>query len=164
VVIPDVIIADIARHLRNYVEAEPDSVVFTGAKGAPLRRSHWAPAWREAIVANDMTGFRFHDLRHTGNTMAAAAGASTKELMARMGHSSPAAALRYQHATLERERVIAASLNANIEAGLAKVIQLPRRTADDLHDARETVSLWHANGTPAEISREITPLRPRNHR
>jgi integrase len=49
VVIPDVIVADVARHLRTYVEVGPDSVVFTGAKGAPLRRSHWAPAWREAI-------------------------------------------------------------------------------------------------------------------
>jgi hypothetical protein len=58
------------------------------------------------------------------------------------------------------EVISAASLNANIEAGLAKVIQLPRRTADGLYDVRDTVSVWHANGTPAEISREIRALRP----
>lgn len=36
---------------------------------------------------------RLHDLRHTGNTLAAATGASTKELMVRMSHASPRAAL-----------------------------------------------------------------------
>jgi integrase len=44
-------------------------------------------------------GFHFHDLRHTGNQLAAAAGASTRELMHRMGHGSMRAALIYRHAT-----------------------------------------------------------------
>ncbi len=44
-----------------------------------------------------MTGFRFHDLRHTAATLAAASGTSLKALMARIGHLSAAAALRYQH-------------------------------------------------------------------
>ena len=47
--------------------------------------------------------------------MAAATGASTKELMSRMGHSSPRAALIYQHATQDRDAEIAASLSAVIE-------------------------------------------------
>ena len=55
--------------------------------------------------------FRFHDLRHTGNTLAAATGASTKELMARMGHASMRAALIYQHATADRDAAIAADLS-----------------------------------------------------
>ena len=49
----------------------------------------------------------FHDLRHTGNTMAAAQGASLRELMERMGHSSTRAALIYLHATRERDEAIA---------------------------------------------------------
>jgi len=60
-------------------------------------------------------GFRFHDLRHTGNTLAAATGASTKELMSRMGHASPRAALIYQHATSYRDAVIAAALSDLVE-------------------------------------------------
>jgi integrase len=48
-------------------------------------------------------GLHLHDLRHSGNTRAAATGASTKELMARMGHANSAAALRYQHATADRD-------------------------------------------------------------
>jgi len=55
--------------------------------------------------------FHFHDLRHTGNTLAASTGASTKELMSRMGHSSPRAALIYQHATQDRDAEIAAALS-----------------------------------------------------
>ena len=51
---------------------------------------------------------------HTGNTLAAGTGASTKELMARMGHSSPRAALIYQHATRERDAAIAQALSETI--------------------------------------------------
>ena len=58
-----------------------------------------------------MTGVRLHDLRHTGATLAAATGASTKELMNRLGHASSEAALRYQHATFDRDAVIAQALS-----------------------------------------------------
>ncbi|MGV9805298.1 tyrosine-type recombinase/integrase [Micromonospora chersina] len=54
-----------------------------------------------------LSGFHFHDLRHTGNTLAAASGVSTRELMHRMGHGTMRAALIYQHATNERHREIA---------------------------------------------------------
>jgi len=54
----------------------------------------------------------FHDLRHTGNTLAAAVpGTSTKDLMARMGQSSSRAALLYQHASSDRDAIIAAALS-----------------------------------------------------
>ena len=54
---------------------------------------------------------RIHDLRHTGATLAAATGASTRELMLRLGHASSDAALRYQHATTKRDEAIARSLS-----------------------------------------------------
>lgn len=44
------------------------------------------------------TDLHFHDLLHTGLTLAASTGATTAELMRRAGHTSPDAALRYQHA------------------------------------------------------------------
>jgi hypothetical protein len=44
------------------------------------------------------------------STMAAAQGASLRELMERMGHSSPRAALIYLHATRERDQKIAAGM------------------------------------------------------
>ncbi|MEV5009108.1 hypothetical protein [Streptomyces sp. NPDC055692] len=59
----------------------------------------------------------FHDLRHTGNTPASTAGATTRELMTRMGHSSSRAALIYQHMTSDRDRAIADRLGAMIRDG-----------------------------------------------
>ena len=45
------------------------------------------------MTATGLTGVHFHDLRHAGNHMVAAAGANLRELMERMGHSSSRAAL-----------------------------------------------------------------------
>jgi integrase len=70
-------------------------------------------------------GFHFHDLRHTGNKLAVAAGASTRELMYRMGQSGVRAALIYQHATNDRDCEIALA----IDAGLAMRQDLAREWA-----------------------------------
>ncbi len=71
--------------------------------------------WSDAVTAIGATGLHFHDLRHTGNTLAAATGASLKELMVRMGHASPKAALRYQHATRDRDAAIAKALSELVD-------------------------------------------------
>ncbi|MFJ6163739.1 hypothetical protein ACIQH6_01355 [Micromonospora orduensis] len=43
-------------------------------------------------------------------------GASTRELMARMGHDSPQAAMIYQHATSEADRAIAQAVSGAVKA------------------------------------------------
>ena len=58
-----------------------------------------------------LDGLRVHDLRHTAATLAAATGATTKELMERMGHTSPRVALRYQHVMADRQAALAAALD-----------------------------------------------------
>ncbi|MEO7753365.1 MAG: tyrosine-type recombinase/integrase, partial [Terracoccus sp.] len=91
-----------------------DALLFTGERGATPRRGNWRAnvGWREALaVAGLPEGFHFHDLRHTGNHLVAQSGASTRELMQRMGHSTMRAALIYQHATESRSRDLAARLN-----------------------------------------------------
>ena len=118
VAIPASLVPELDRHLATYVRPESDALVFTGTKGAPLRRSNWSIKWRTACRAVGVQGLRFHDLRHTCNTLTAATGASTRELMHRMGHSSAAAALRYQHATKERDVVIARALDRIIKDGM----------------------------------------------
>jgi integrase len=122
VAIPASLVPELERHLATYVGPEGDAIVFTGAKGAPLRRSNWSVKWRAACRAVGVDGLHFHDLRHTCNTLTAAAGASTRELMHRMGHSSAAAALRYRHATKERDAVIAKALDDVIVRSLTNVI------------------------------------------
>lgn len=63
---------------------------------------------REAAGRNDL---RFHDLRHTGAVLAASTGATLAELMGRLGHSTPGAAMRYQHAARGRDQQIAKALS-----------------------------------------------------
>lgn len=118
VVIPDVIIDGLTKHLTNHVGADPDALVFTGEKGGPLRRHVWQGIWHEARTKVGRPDLHFHDLRHTGNTLVAATGASTKELMARMGHASPRAALRYQHATRDRDAAIAQFISRLVESAM----------------------------------------------
>lgn len=65
-----------------------------------------------------MPNLHFHDLRHTGNTIAAGSGASLRDLMDRMGHDSVRAALIYQHKTADGNRAIADAMDNKIkEAG-----------------------------------------------
>lgn len=79
-------------------------LIFTGDKGGALQRSNFNPRvkWAENVEAIGAEGLHFHDLRHTGNTLAAMTGASLRDLMTRMGHDSMRAALIYQHNTQGR--------------------------------------------------------------
>src|SRR5664280_1356657 len=52
-----------------------------------------------------------HDLRHTRAVLAGQTGATLAELMARLGHSTPGAAMRYQHAAPDRDKAIAEALS-----------------------------------------------------
>jgi integrase len=101
---------ELADHLERFAAPGPAGLVFIGPKGGRLRRSNFRKFWHRARQAVGLPELHFHDLRHTGNTMAAAQGASLKELMERMGHSSPRAALIYLHATRDRDRKIAAGM------------------------------------------------------
>lgn len=106
--LPAFVLPELEAHLSSFVLAEPTAWIFANGEGGLLRETSFARAWNAARAVSGLpAGFRFHDLRHTANTLTAAAGASTRELMARLGHASPRAAVRYQHATSDRDRVIA---------------------------------------------------------
>jgi integrase len=123
VVLPAVAVTALTVHLATYVKDESESLVFTGDKEGLLRSGNFGRAtqWRKTVADLGLpTGFHFHDLRHTGNTIAAASGASTRELMHRMGHASMRAALIYQHATSERDREIAAGMERRIANEIGK--------------------------------------------
>ncbi|GIF15272.1 hypothetical protein Ate01nite_53040 [Actinoplanes teichomyceticus] len=125
----------LTRHLADFTGADPEALVFTGDKDMPLRTGNFRRAvkWSTALADAGMpVGFHFHDLRHTGNHLAAASGASTRELIHRMGHASMRTALIYQHATSERDREIAESMDKRI-ARSAK----PKRAGQDKRRRRE---------------------------
>jgi hypothetical protein len=120
------------------------------------RRPPAGPALIPATRAAGVEGLRFHDLRHSAATLAVAAGASTRELMVRMGHSSSAAALRYQHVMAGRDAAIAAALDELVQAAWAQT--------EDAAAARSgtrvarTGQRSRASGTAANsASRTLTP-------
>ena len=117
-------------HLERFAEPGEGGLVFVGPKGAPLRRSNFRPIWNAARIKAGAPELHFHDLRHVGGTLAAATGASLKELMARLGHSSTRAALIYQHASRDRDQAIARALG-----GLVQQVRTTR--GDDLGEGRQ---------------------------
>ena len=68
------------------------------------------------MAAIGVPGLHFHDLRHTGNTFAAASGVGLKDLMARMGHDSERAAMIYQHEARGADAAITNAIDAHIDA------------------------------------------------
>ena len=118
--LPASVMPDIERHLAEFVGLADDAWVFRGPKGAVPRKSNWSVYWRRVCAQAGIEGLHFHDLRHTGNTLAASTGASTKELMSRMGHASARAALIYQHAARERDETTAAGLDALVTAAAGR--------------------------------------------
>jgi integrase len=110
--LPPRVLPDVADHLERWVGPEPDAWLFTGPKGAPLTRTNFSHHWTRARERAGAAGVRFHDLRHLSATLAATVGATTRELMSRMGHSSPRAALIYQHAVADRDRHVADALSS----------------------------------------------------
>ncbi|HYA68340.1 MAG TPA: tyrosine-type recombinase/integrase, partial [Acidimicrobiales bacterium] len=123
---------EIEEHLARHVDSGRDALLFTGRGGVPMRPKTLASAFRSARAACELPHAHFHDLRHFGLTMAAATGASTAELMRRAGHRSAAAALRYQHATEDRDRAIANALSVMLERAkvvpISGVVRDPSRT------------------------------------
>ena len=112
---PEEIRDAVVLHLEQYAAPGPDGHVFIGPQGGQLRRSNFRDDWLAGLAAAGLPDrLHFHDLRHTGNTLASSAGASTRELMTRMGHSTSRAALIYQHMTGGRDRAIADQLGAMI--------------------------------------------------
>jgi integrase len=97
-------------HVKSFVDSDPDSLLFCSPSGSPLTVGVLQRAWTRARVRVGRPDLHLHDLRHTGLTFAAATGATTAELMRRAGHASTDAALRYQHATQERDRALANAL------------------------------------------------------
>jgi|SRR5690625_170132 len=111
VVIPPHVLPAVEQHLATHAGKAADSLLFPAANGGHLQPSTLARHFYKARAAASRDDLRFHDLRHTGATLAAQMGATTAELMGRIGHSTPAAAMKYQHAARGRDAQIAALLS-----------------------------------------------------
>jgi integrase len=127
---PASIKANLAHHLDTFVGASPNAWVFTGKRSGDALRPHvFAKAFRKARLAAGRPELTLHDLRHTADTLAAATGATLPELMYRMGHATPHAALRYLHATKDRDKVISEALS-ELRPG-AEIVALDEHRAEN---------------------------------
>ena len=178
IAVPAVVAEALQDHLLAYPADAPDAPVFVAPWGGPVRRASVSAAWRAAKAAVDAPAeLRPHDLRHHAATLAARTpGITTKELMARIGHASPRAALIYQHATSERDEAIASFLDEQIASAqrsrLAPVVALhggsrgvcvglaPNGDTDDVDaaTARTGPDLRRRRSQDLEAARGIEPL------
>jgi len=114
--IPPHLMPLVKTHLTEHAQPGHHGLVFPSAGGEQLAPSTLYEVYYPAREKAKRPDLRFHDLRHTGAVMAAATGATLAELMARLGHSTPAAALRYQHASQQGDKNIAAKLSLLVSA------------------------------------------------
>lgn len=113
--IPPHLVPAVADHLSQHVAPGSGSLLFPSASGGyltPTSLYRWYYPARRAAGRDDL---RFHDLRHTGAVLAAVSGATLADLQARLGHSTVAAAMRYQHAAQGRDKTLAQAMSRLVE-------------------------------------------------
>lgn len=110
VAMPRFVTEQLGAHLDSIDRTAPDALLFVGERGAWLAPSTLYGVYWPARESVGLDSLRWHDLRHCAGTWASQAGASLREVQARLGHSTVAAAMVYQHATPERDADIANAL------------------------------------------------------
>ena len=123
VVIPPHVMPAVRTHLTEHTQPGRDGLLFAAASGVQLNESTFRRHWYAARTKASHPDLRFHDLRHTANMAAAAAGADLPTLMARMGHSSTGAALVYLHTAAEQDRAVAERMS-ELATGTANVVPI----------------------------------------
>jgi len=129
VYMPSSVMPALEDHLRRFVGSESDAPLFLGATGRRLRPSNFGVVWETARRRAGLTWVRFHDLRHFAATTFASTGASTKEIMSRGGWKSVAMVVRYEHASEERDALLAQALNQVAES--PNVVPIPSVSPGD---------------------------------
>jgi integrase len=121
VALPPHLLPVVKAHLREHAAMGRDGLLFPASHGQQLAPSTLYRVYYPAREKAGRPNLRFHDLRHTGAVFAASTGATLAELMARLGHSTPGAALRYQHASHDRDRVIADALSELVAGNVTPI-------------------------------------------
>lgn len=115
--IPPHLLPTVKAHLKDHTEPGANALLFPAVNGGHLHPRTFGKRFDKAREAAGRPDLHFHDLRHTGAVLAAQTGATLAELMARLGHSTPGAAMRYQHAAADRDKAIAAKLSEMAKRG-----------------------------------------------
>lgn len=128
VAIPPHVQPALEHHLECHVGKGRNALLFTTVHGHYWTHGNfYKAAWIPTRTAAGRPDLRFHDLRHTSAVFAAQTGATLAELMARLGHSTSVAAMRYQHAAAGRDSEIAAALSRMAADAEHVVVPFSRR-------------------------------------
>lgn len=104
-------IADrLAEHMREHTRPGPEALLFLSTRGKRLSQSAFTKTFKDALPKGK-ENVRVHDLRHSGAVLAAQAGATTRELMGRLGHTTPTQAMHYQHVAEGRDAQLAKAMS-----------------------------------------------------
>ncbi len=110
--VPPHVATQLRDHMKLLTAPGLDAFVFTSTRRQRLSTTAFTKAVKKGFAEVGKPDMRVHDLRHVGATFAAQAGATTKELMSRLGHTTPAMSMRYQIAAQERDAKIAEAMSA----------------------------------------------------
>ncbi len=103
----------VLEHLTHYTAEAAEALVFTEpSTGSFAGEKRFRTAWEAARAEIGQPELHFHDLRHAAGVMAAQTGATLRELMDRLGHTSPNMSMRYQHTAEGRADALAERLSA----------------------------------------------------
>ena len=105
---PELLREGLAAHLKVKSDGSRDGLLFTARDGrSPLHSTILREAHLKGRDAIKRPTLRFHDLRNTAATLAAQQGATVKEIMVMLGHTTPEVAMIYQAAGEQRMKDIA---------------------------------------------------------
>lgn len=110
--------AELEQHLET-IDADPDTFLFTGEKGGPLRyRFAYMDIWRPVLKKLGMPTVGLHALRHSAAARMISAGANTKAVQSILGHRSAAFTLTvYGHLFDEDLDALAKRIDGQSAAG-----------------------------------------------
>jgi integrase len=122
VTIPPHIRNDIKAHLSAHVADKPDALLFVPVRGGcHLHDRVFNDTFKTAAKDVGRQDLSAHDLRRFAGSKNAQV-ATLTENMARLGHKTVGAALRYQHSESGRDAIIANALSHNAIAELESVV------------------------------------------
>lgn len=124
VALPAFVLPGLRAHLDEWVAPGVDALLFTMPNGDPVTTARLSLAFRRARAVVGREDLRWHDLRHTGATLAYRAGASMPDVMRRLGHTTSRAAAIYAHAADDSDRVLAERLDAMFAPGNERALRV----------------------------------------
>jgi len=122
--LPAFVVAALDVHMAEHVAADPDALLFPNVDGSPTSNATLSRHFRASRTIAGRPDLRWHDLRHTGATLAYRAGASVPEVQARLGHSTMRAAQIYAHTAADSDAALARNLDALYAEASSSILHL----------------------------------------